>query len=57
MISLAAANGDERKLRIMDAATESRTAELNQAIIPKYADKHFYSWWNKFAKEQPDVFD
>lgn len=57
MIALAAANGDENKLGIMDAETESKTAEMNQAIIPQYADKHFYSWWNKFAKEQPDVYD
>ncbi len=57
MIALSAANGDESKLRIMDADTEKKTAEMNQAIIPQYADKHFYSYWNKFRKEQPDVFE
>ncbi len=22
----------------------------------KYSIKHFYSWWNKFLKEEPEVF-
>ena len=57
MIALAAANGDEKRLQIMDEETSVATAKLHADILPSYADKHFYSWWNKFKREQPDVFN
>ena len=57
MIALAAANGDEKRLQIMDEETSVATAKLHADILPSYADKHFYSWWNKFKREQPSVFD
>ena len=57
MIALAAVNGDEKRLQIMDEATSVKTAKLHADILATYADKHFYSWWNKFKREQPSVFD
>lgn len=57
MIALAAMGGDESRLSVMDEETSVATAKLHADILPSYADKHFYSWWNKFRREQPDVFD
>ena len=57
MIALAAVNGDEKRLQIMDEATSVKTAQLHADILATYADKHFYSWWNKFKREQPSVFE
>ena len=57
MIALAAANGDENRLLIMDEKTSVATAKLQAETLPSYADKHFYSWWNKFKREQPSVFE
>lgn len=56
MIALAAANGDESKLHYMDAKTEAQTVEIHKEIHAEYSDKHFFSWWNKYRREQPDVF-
>ena len=57
MIALAAMGGDESRLSVMNEETSVATAKLHADILPSYADKHFYSWWNKFRREQPDVFD
>ena len=57
MVALAAVNGDVKRLQIMDEETSAATAKLHADILPSYADKHFYSWWNKYKREQPDVFN
>ena len=57
MIALAAVNGDESRLLIMDEKTSVATAKEHAEILSSYANKHFYSWWNKFMKEQPSVFE
>ena len=41
----------------MDEKTSVATAKEHAEILSTYANKHFYSWWNKFMKEQPSVFE
>ena len=57
MIALAAMGGDESRLLVMDEKTSLATAKMHAEILSSYANKHFYSWWNKFRKEQPSVFE
>ncbi len=60
MTAMAAVAGDRAKLSVLEdsfmASQATVEAFRSEDTREKYSVKHFFSWWNKYLKEQPEVF-
>lgn len=58
MMAMMAVGGDISKLKMIDDEIVKDCAKRygTQGYLEMYSVKHFYSWWNKFTREQPEVF-
>jgi len=59
VLALQAAGGDVTKLSKVDPEVAKRAGELytSPVELEKYARKHFFSWWNRYRREEPEVFE
>ena len=58
MLAMASAGGDPGKMSLMPKETVDYGTEYyaDADTLDKYAVKHFYAYWNKYAEEEPEVF-
>ena len=57
MLTLSSAGGQEAKLKkIPENMLTTLSKYYNPKTLELYAKRHFYSYWNLYAKLHPDVF-
>ena len=59
MLALASVGGDASRLATFNQATIDHGTQYydDREVLDKYSVKHFYALWNKYAKEEPEVFE
>lgn len=59
MMALNAAGGDVTKLAMVDEEIVKMSSKTytTAEYLQLYSVKHFYAWWNKYLKEEADVFE
>ena len=57
-MALNAVGGDHSKLKLFPPELVKKCSKdyTSAEMLDKYAVRHFYSWWNWYLKEEPDVF-
>ena len=58
LLSLMAVGGDKRKLSLISDPIVSKTitASYTKELIDTYSRRHFYSYWDMYHRNEPEVF-